>query len=218
MPYIICDPQGRREGLKRVTRSLYYCPPERLKEYGNALLFVKRKIRKCRLQRREKHLGYILLWYQVEKDAGKNRKVMHRMLSKSLGFPLARSLYAFPYIYYSPEMPFLQPQKIFSRAQQLGVTVSRVAVLTPLGKTRERIRERAEHYIRSRYEHLMRRTLKALYDRKTRSELRQEYKKLKEKGRALSLILGIDVAKLERKTYHVIRKWEKMGQTQKDEK
>lgn len=216
MPYIVCNVQARTEGLKKVARSLYYCPPEKLKEYPEALWFKKQKVRKFRLQQREKRIGYVLVWYQIEKDAERNRKIMHRMLAKSLGFPLARSLYAFPYIHYLPDMPFVTPQKIVSRAQQLGITISKMAVVTPIGKTQERITERAEQYTRRKYEHLMRRVLKAQSDRKTRSEIRQDYKRLKNKGRTLSAILGIDVGKLERKTYIVIWKWTKMGQTQKD--
>lgn len=215
MPYLILDSQTRRDGLKKIARSLYYCPVEKLKEYSEAMWFQKGKIRKYRLQQRKKRIGYILVSYQIEKDAERNRKVMHRMISKSLGFPVARSLYAFPYVYYAADMPFLTPQRIVSRARQLGIPISKVAVLSPLGKTRERMREKAEHYVRSKYEYLIRRVLKASYDRKTRSEIRQDYKKLKEKGKTLSLILGIDVGKLERKTYHLIWKWEKMGQTQK---
>lgn len=216
MPYIILDAQAKKEGLQKVGRSLYYCPPENLKEYSNALCFQRRKIRKCRLQQRKKHIGYILLWYHIEKDAERNRKVMTRMLAKSLGFPLAPSLYAFPYIYYTAEMPFFTPQKIFSRAVQLNIHISKMGVLTPLGKTKERIAQKAEQYIRRKYEHVIRRVLNAPYGRKTRSEIRLDYKKLKVKGRTLSAILGIDVKKLERKTYTVIWKWEKMGQTQKD--
>ena len=216
MPYIILDAQAKKEGLKKIARSLYYCPPEKLKEYPDALCFQRRKIRKCRLQQRKKRIGYILLWYHIEKDAERNRKVMNRMIAKSLGFPLAPSLYAFPYIYYTADMPFFTPQKIFTRATQLDIHISKMAVLTPLGKTKERITQKAEQYIRSKYEHLIRRVLKAPYDRKTRSEIRLSYKKLKTKGRILSAILGIDVKKLERKTYTVIWKWEKIGQTQKD--
>ena len=58
--------------------------------------------------------------------------------------------------------------------------------------------------------------MKAPYDRKTLSEIRQDYKRLKVKGRTLSVILGIDVGKLERKAYKFIWKWTKMGQTQKN--
>ncbi len=214
MPYIVINSQAKKEGLKRIARSLYYCPPEKLKEYPEALWFQKRKVRKYRLQQRTKHVGYVLLWYQIEREDERNRKVMHRMIAKSLGFPLGRTLYAFPYIHYSGTS-FLTPQKIVLRAQQLGMTVHKAAVLTALGRTQELMKEKAEHYIRSKYEHLMRRTLRAPYDRKTRSEIGQDYKKLKHKGRTLSAILGIDVAKLERKTYSFIRKWTQMGQTQK---
>ncbi len=214
MPYIVLDSQARSKGLKKIGRSLYFCSPEKLKEYPDALWFQKRKVRKYRLQQREKRVGYILIWYQIEKGAERNRKVMHRMIARSLGFPLARSLYAFPYIQYRPDMPFLTPQKIVSRAQQLGITISKMAVLTPIGKTQERIKEKAEYYTRSKYEHLMRRVMKAPYDRKTLSEIRQDYKRLKVKGKTLSTILGIDVGKLERKTYKFIWKWTKMGQTQ----
>jgi hypothetical protein len=216
MPYILLNAQTKKEGLKKVARSLYYCPPEKVKEYPDALCFQRRKIRKCRIQQREKHIGYIFLWYHIDKDAERNRKVMTRMIAKSLGFPLAPSLYAFPYVYYSHEMPFFAPQKILSRATQLGITISRMGVLTPLGKTKERMKQKAEMYIRSKYEHVIRRTVRAPYDRKTRSEIRQDYKKLKVKGKTLSAIVGIDVGKLERKTYSIILKWEKMGQTQKD--
>ena len=211
MPYVICDAHTRKEGLKKVCRSLYYCPPETLKEYTNYPCFQRRKIRKCKIQQRKKRIGYILLWYQIERNAERKRKVMTRMIAKSLGFPLAPSLYAFPYIHYLPDMPFLTPQKIFFRATQLDIDISRLTVLTPLGKTQEWITQRAEQYIRSKYEHLIRRVLKAPYERKTRSEIRQDYKKLKVKGRTLSAILGIDVGKLERKTYTVIWKWEKNG-------
>lgn len=217
MPYIILDTQARKEGLRKVAPSLYYCPPEKLKEYPDSLCFRRGKVRKCRLQQRKKRIGYILLWYRTEKDAERNRKIMNRMIARSLGFPLARSLYAFPYIYYAPDMAFFTPQKIFSRAKQLGIHISRMAVLTPLGKSKEHMRERAEHYIRSKYEHLIRRVLKANpHDRKSRSEIRQNYKKLKDKGRTLSAILGIDARKLEGKTYHIIWKWAKRGQTQKN--
>lgn len=217
MPYIVLDAQTKKEGLKKVARSLYYCPPEKVKEYtADALCFQKRKIRKFRLQQREKRIGYIFLWYCIEKDAQRNRKVMNRMIARSLGFPLAPSLYAFPYIYYDSDTLFFTPQKIFSRATQLDTTISKMGVLTPLGKTEERIRQKAEHYIRSKYQQVMRRVMKAPYNRKTRSEIRQSYKNLKTKGRTLSAILGIDVQNLERKTYTIILKWEKMGQTQKD--
>jgi hypothetical protein len=215
MPYIILDSQAKKEGLKKVARSLYYCPLEKLKEYPDNMCFQRRKIRKYRLQQRKKRIGYILLWYHIERGDQKNRKVINRMISRSLGVPLAPSLYAFPYIHYSSEMSFVTPQKIFSRAQKLGITISKMAVLDPLGKTKDRVREKAEHYIRSKYEQLIRRVLKAPYDRKTRSDIRQEYKKLKVKGRTLSAILGIDVSKLERKTYSIIWKWSKRGQTQK---
>lgn len=216
MPYIVLDAQTKKEGLKKVARSLYYCPPEKVKEYTDFLCFQKRKIRKFRLQQREKRIGLIFLWYRIEKDAERNRKVMTRMIARSLGFPLAPSLYAFPYIYYDSDTPFFTPQKIFSRAIQLDITISKMGVLTPLGKTKERIRQKAEHYIRSKYQQVMRRVMKAPYNRKTRSEIRQSYKNLKTKGRTLSAILGIDVQNLERKTYTIILKWEKMGQTQKD--
>lgn len=215
MPYVILDSQAKKEGLKKVAPSLYYCTPDKLKRYPDALCFQKRKVKKYRLQQRQKHVGYILMWYKIENHADKNRKIVHRMIEKSLGFPMARSLIAFPYIHYQPDMPFLSPQRIFARAQNLDIAISKIAVLTPLGKTHERLREKAEHYMRSKYEHLIRRVLKAPYERKTRSEIRQSYKKLKHKGRTLSAILGIDVAKLERKTYTIIWKWEKTGQTQK---
>ncbi|MBU6996580.1 MAG: hypothetical protein HXS41_06290 [Theionarchaea archaeon] len=215
MPYVILDSQTKKRELKKVAPSLYYCTPERLKRYHDSLCFQKRKVKKYRLQQRRKRVGYILMWYKIENHTDKNRKIVHRMIEKSLGFPVARSLIAFPYIHYQPEMPFLSPQRIYARAQSLDITMSRIAVLTPLGKTQERLREKAEHYMRSKYEHLIRRVLKAPYDRKTRSEIRQSYKKLKNKGRTLSVILGINVAKLERKTYTIIWKWEKTGQTQK---
>jgi hypothetical protein len=218
MPYIVLDSRRKGGDLEKVARSLYFCPPGKLKEYPDALWFQKRKVRKFRLQQRERRIGYVLLWYQIEKDADRNRKIIHRMIAKSLGFPLARSLYAFPYIHYSPEMSLLTPQKIFSRAQELGIEISKKAVLAPLGKTQERIKEKAEHYMRSKYEHLMRRVLKASHDRRTRSEIRQSYKRLKHKGKMLSAILGIDVSKLERKTYSFIWKWSKMGQTQKSDR
>ena len=216
MPYIILDSHTKKEGLKKVARSLYYCPPEKLKEYPDVMCFQRRKIRKYRLQQRKKRVGYVLLWYHIEKDTEKNRKVINRMITRSLGIPLGPSLYAFPYVHYSAEMPFLTPQKIFSRAQKLGTTISKMAVLDPLGKTEDRVREKAEHHIRSKYEQLIRRVLKAPYDRKTKSEIRQDYKKLKTKGRILSAILGINVLKLERKTYSIIWKWSKVGQTQKE--
>lgn len=216
MPYIILNAQAKKEGLKPIARSLYYCSPDRLKEYTDALCFQKRKVRKYRLQQRTKKVGYVLVWYHIEKGAERDKKVMHRMIAKSLGFPLARSLFAFPYIHYSPDMPFFTPQKIVSRAQQLGITISKMAVLTPLGKTQSRLQEKAEHYIRSKYEHLIRRVVNASYDRKTASEIRQDYKKLKHKGRTLSVILGINVDKLERKTYKFIWKWAKRGQTPKN--
>ncbi|MBU7014675.1 MAG: hypothetical protein HXS52_05925 [Theionarchaea archaeon] len=215
MPYVILDSQTKKRELKKVAPSLYYCTPDRLKRYPAALCFQKRKVKKYRLQQRQKHVGYILMWYRIENHADKNRKIVHRMIEKSLGFPVARSLIAFPYIHYESDMPFLSPQRIFTRAQSLDINMSRVGVLTPLGKTHERLRERAEHYMRSKYEHLIRRVLKAPHDRRTRSEIRQSYKKLKHKGRTLSAILGTDVTKLERKTYTIIWKWEKIGQTQK---
>ncbi len=218
MPYIILDSQAKKEGLKRVARSVYYCPPEKLKEYPEALWFQKRKIRKYRLQQRKKRIGYVLIWYRIKKDADRDRKVMHRMVAKSLGIPLAPSLYVFPYIHYVPDMPFLPPQKIFSRAQQLGIAISKMGVVAPLGKTGERITDRAEQYMKRKHRQLMKRISKAPYDRKTRSEIRQEYKKLKEKSKVLSSILGIEVGRLERRTYTLILKWTKMGQTQKGTK
>lgn len=214
MPYIVVDAQ-KKEGLKKIAHSLYYCPPERLKEYADALCFQKRKVRKYRLQQRTKKIGYVLVWYST-KGSERNKKVMHRMIAKSLGFPLGRSLFVFPYIHYSPDMPFLPPQKIVSRAQELGITIAKLAVLAPLGKTQPRLQEKAEHYIRRKYEHVIRRVLHAPYDRKTASEIRQDYKKLKHKGRTLSVILGINVDKLEKKTYKLIWKWAKRGQTPPD--
>ena len=139
------------------------------------------------------------------------------MISRSLGFPLAPSLYAFPYIQYPLKTSFIPPQKIYSRAAQLGISISKMAVLTPLGKTKERMKDHAERYMRRRYEQLIRRIVKAnAGDRKTRSEIRQDFKTLKQKSRMLSVILTIDVQNLERKTYNLLHKWIKVGQTPKE--
>jgi hypothetical protein len=136
------------------------------------------------------------------------------MISRSLGFPLAPSLYAFPYIQYPSHTSFIHPQKIYARAVQLGISISKMAVLTPLGKTKGHMKDHAERYIRRRYEQLIRRILNAdSSDRKTRSEIQQSFKNLKRKGRMLSDILSINVQNLERKTYTLLRKWIKVGQT-----
>jgi hypothetical protein len=216
MPYIILDKQPEKEGFTRIARSLYFCPPSLLKEFPEGLSFLKGKVRKYRLQQRRKRVGYILIWYHIEKNAERNRKIMNRMISHSLGFPLAPSLYAFPYIQYPLKTPFIPPQKIYSRATQLGISISKMAVLTPLGKTKERMKDHAERYMRRRYEQLIRRILKAnAGDRKTRSEIKQDFKTLKQKSRMLSVILTIDVQNLERKTYTLLSKWMKVGQTPK---
>jgi hypothetical protein len=214
MPYIILNKPPEREGLTRIARSIYFCPPSLLKEFPEGLSFQKGKIRKYRLQQRRKRVGYILIWYHIEKNAERNRKIIHRMISRSLGFPLAPSLYAFPYIQYPSNTFFITPQKIYTRARQLGISISKMAVLTPLGKTKGQMKDHAERYIRRRYEQLIRRMLKAnSCDRKTKSEIKQDFKKLKLKGRMLSGILSVDVQKLERKTYAFLRKWITVGQT-----
>lgn len=214
MPYIILNNPPEKKGLTRIARSIYFCPSALIKEFPEGLAFHKRKIRKYRLQQRRKRVGYILIWYHIEKNAERNRKIMNRMISRSLGFPLGPSLYAFPYIQYPPEAPFISPQKIYSRAHQLGITISKMAVLTPLGKTKERMKEQAERYIRRRYEQVIRRILKAnACSRKTKSEIKQDFKKLKQKAKMLSVILSIDVVNLERKTYTILHKWMKVGQT-----
>lgn len=203
----------KSEELEQVGPSLYHCSRDTLKEYPDAFWFKKKKVKKFRLQQRTKQVGYILLWYTVVHDKQKNRKIMHRMMERSLGFPLTTRLYAFPYVHYTNDMPFLPPYKIYSRGKQLGIKISKRSVLTPLGKTQKQITEKAEHYIRSKYEQLIRRVLHASYTRRNRSELRLTYKKLKQKGRVLSAVLGINVNKLERKAYRYILKWEKKGQT-----
>ncbi|MGD2248928.1 MAG: hypothetical protein PVF58_11030 [Candidatus Methanofastidiosia archaeon] len=211
MPYIVLN--TKTESLEKVGPSLYYCSRDVLKEYPHGFWFKKKRVKKFRLQQRTKQVGYILLWYKIADDKQKNRKVINRMMEKSLGFPLNKWLYAFPYVHYTNDMPFLPPHKIYARGKQLGIKISKKSVLTPLGKTQKRITEKAEHYIRSKYEQLIRRVLHASYTRRNRSELRLTYKKLKQKGRVLSVVLGINVNKLERKAYRYILKWEKRGQT-----